>query len=278
MKWWSWALVGLACAGTVGELDAGRGSEDAGVRDAGGADSGSSDAGALDAGALVDAGAFDASGAFVVADFESGAAMLSQPNCAGTGTAAFEAGVAHSGARALHVVGAAGYCNHVFARWSLAGVSSTFWLRVWVRAASALGAEHVTILAMQDTNDGAKDLRLGGQAGIVMFNRESDDATLPALSPTGIAATRALVPNTWTCLEVGIDQAAGTITTRLDGAPISGLMVDAVSTPDLDEQWKRKVWLPRLADLRLGYESYGNGSNELWFDDLVVGPDSPGCR
>jgi hypothetical protein len=55
---------------------------------------------------------------------------------------------------------------------------------------------------MPDSAQGAKKhLRIGGQSKILMYNRETDDATLPDLSPQGIAASKPLPTNAWTCFE-----------------------------------------------------------------------------
>lgn len=55
-----------------------------------------------------------------------------------------------------------------------------------------------------------------------MYNRESDDATLPDLSPQGIAASTALPTGSWNCFEyhLGTD---GTIETWLNNNTIAGL-------------------------------------------------------
>ncbi|WP_320064184.1 hypothetical protein [Micromonospora sp. RTGN7] len=50
-----------------------------------------------------------------------------------------------------------------------------------------------------------------------------------------------------------------------------------VPTHDVDGQWLNRTWRPQLTDLRLGWESYGEGSDTLWFDDVAVGPGRIGC-
>ena len=102
--------------------------------------------------------------------------------------------------------------------------------------------------AARDAADGGKHLRMGGQAKILMWNRESDDATLPALSPTGIAASLPLPTDRWLCVEFQIDArgpASASMQTWVDGAEGTGLHLDATPTPDIDEQWLRKAgWRP----------------------------------
>lgn len=107
---------------------------------------------------------------------------------------------------------------------------------------------------MRDSVEG-RDLRMGGQKKILMWNRESDDATLPELSPAGVALSVAPRPNTWLCVEFEIDGKGGTIATWVDGASVLGLVEDGVPTPDVDTAWLRKVWHPTLVDARFGWES-----------------------
>src|SRR5262249_14543206 len=137
---------------------------------------------------------------------------------------------------------------------------------------------HVTFLAMKDANDGGKYLRMGGQAKILMWNRESDDATAPALSPTGIAMSRVLPTGQWLCIELMVDGAQGRMQTWVDGAEVAGVHVDQTSTPDVDEQWLRKTnWRPQLTDFGLGWESYAGQSLTLWFDDVALDAMRIGC-
>jgi len=188
---------------------------------------------------------------------------------------------AHTGSHSLKVTGKGGYCNHVFAASSgpVAAAGPVLNVRFWLKLASALGPEHVTLLAMKDPNDGGKDLRMGGQAEILMFNRESDDATLPALSPAGIALSVRPAPSSWHCVEIQVDGAAGLLRTWVDEVEVTALQIDGTSTPDVDEQWLRRgTWRPSPSDLRLGWESYGSASMTLWFDDVAVGPTRIGCR
>ncbi len=212
----------------------------------------------------------------------TGAWTVTSPDCSGTGTAAIDRTVAHSGTTSLRINGAAGYCNHVFARNTalLGGVSSTWYVRYWVRHTTALPAAHVTAVAMADANDGGKDLRFGGQNGALQFNRASDDATLPEQSPAGVALSRPLPVDTWNCVEFKVDGTNGTIETWLNGTSVPGLLEDGVATHDIDSQWLNRTWRPALTDLRLGWESYGDGADTLWYDDVAVmcirDHDSPG--
>ena len=202
------------------------------------------------------------------------------PNCMGTGKLAVAGDQAHSGARSLRVDGGGGYCDHIFIANTAAitGLGDQVHGRFYLRLTDPLGQGHVTFLTMKDNNDGGKDLRMGGQSQILMYNRESDDATLPTLSPTGIAASLAPTPGQWTCIEFLVDQTQGQITTWVDGALVPGLRADAEPTPDLDQQWYNKPdWKPTLADIKFGWESYAGQTMVLHFDDLALAAAPIGC-
>ncbi|WP_372665464.1 cellulose-binding domain-containing protein [Amycolatopsis kentuckyensis] len=197
-------------------------------------------------------------------------------NCQGTGTVAVDTAVAHSGTRSVKVAGGGGYCNHAFFGTNVSG-SGVLYGRFWVRHTTALPAGHVTFMALRDTADGGRDLRAGGQNQALQWNRESDDATLPAQSPAGVAQSVPLPTGTWSCFEFAIDGAAGQLRTWLGSAAVPGLVVDGVPTPDVDQQWLARAWHPAVTDLRLGWESYGGDADTLWFDDVAVGASRIGC-
>jgi Cellulose binding domain len=209
----------------------------------------------------------------------SGNWSISTPDCSGTGTATIDRTTAHSGTTALKINGAEGYCNHVFARnTAILGTTSNVWyVRYWVRHTTALPTSHVTAVALSDANDGNKDLRFGGQNGAMQFNRASDDATLPEQSPAGVSLSAPLPVNIWNCVEFKVDGRDGTIATWLNGSSVPGLLEDGVPTHDIDSQWLNKTWRPALTDLKLGWESYGQGTDTLWYDDVVVSAMRNGC-
>ncbi len=200
-------------------------------------------------------------------------------NCTGTGQAAIDGTVAHTGTQSLKVTGSGGYCNHVFAAATMPPeLGQKIFGRFFVRFADALGDGHVTFMAMKDSHDGPRDLRMGGQSRILMWNRESDDATVPVLSPAGIALSVAPAAGAWHCVEFMVNGHAGTMRTWFDGRQVAGLHVDATPTPDVDAQWlARGPWHPAPVDFRIGWESYAGQSMTLWFDDVVLGARRIGC-
>ena len=181
----------------------------------------------------------------------------------------------------MKVTGKGGYCNHVFFANTTAptAVGKDVYGRFFVRLSTPLGSAHSTLMTMKDTADGGKDLRLGGQNGVMIWNRESDDATLPELSPTGTALSVSPAAQAWHCVEFLVKGSDGQMQTWVDSAEVAGLHEDGVPTPDIDGQWLNKAgWKPSLADLKLGWESYGGDDMTLWFDDVALGPARIGCN
>ncbi len=207
---------------------------------------------------------------------------VTTPNCSGTGTAAVDQTVAHTGTKSVRINGTDGFCNHVFVgdTTDMAAASPTWFVRFWIRHTTALPTGHVTFLAMNDSANGNTDLRLGGQNGALVWNRQSDDATLPAQSPAGVAQSVPLPVDTWTCVEFSVDGTGGQIHTWVDGSAVPGLTDDGVPTQDVDSQWisSKPDWRPHLTDLKLGWESYGGGGPDtLWLDDVALGTSRIGC-
>jgi hypothetical protein len=224
--------------------------------------------------------------AAICADFEdqsgpapSGDWRFTAPDCQGTGTVAVDTAVAHSGTKSLRVDGRAGYCNHAFVANTsdLSSVGPVLYVRLWVRHTTALPASHVAFVSMPDASQGGRALRIGGQNGALQWNRESDDATLPAQSPAGVALSRPLPTGGWQCLRFAIDTSAPRLDTWLGDEQVPGLHADGVPTQDVDQQWLSRTTAPRPTALRLGWESYATGDDTLWFDDVAVGSSPIGC-
>ena len=200
------------------------------------------------------------------------------PDCQGTGTAVVDTSVVHSGTGSLRVNGAAGYCNHVFVQAEhRLDTGGPIYVRAWIRHSTPQPTSHTTMIAMTDLNDSSKDLRIGGQNGALQWNRSSDDATLPEQSPVGVAASTPLPTTGWQCLEYKIDGTAGTAQTWLNGVAVAGLTADGTATADIDRQWYAKSWHPLVSTLKLGWESYGEGSDSIWYDDIAAGSTRIGC-
>lgn len=145
------------------------------------------------------------------------------------------------------------------------------------KASKALTDSHVSFITMTDAAQAAgKHLRIGGQSKIIMYNRESDDATLPDLSPQGIAASTALPTGQWKCFEyhIGTD---GTVETWLDGTAIAGLTVKPGTTNANAGQWTRSSYKPKITAIYFGWESYGGDTNTFWYDNISISSTRVGC-
>ena len=81
-------------------------------------------------------------------------------------------------------------------------------------------------------------------------------------SPASVALSVPLPTNQWECIEFEVNEARKTMSTWLNGREVQGLHLDNVPTQDVDSQWlNRSNWRPDLQDLRLGWESYGDGDD-----------------
>jgi Cellulose binding domain len=208
----------------------------------------------------------------------SGPWAVSNASCSGTGAVAVDSAVAHSGSRSFRVDGKAGFCNHAFVgRTDIASIGSVLFGRFYVRHSTLLPDGHVTMMAMRDSNDGNRDLRMGGQNRAMQWNRESDDATLPVQSPAGVAQSIPLPTGSWVCIEFTVDGPGGQLRTWVNGTDVPGLRDDGQPTQDVDAQWLGRPWHPSLIDFRLGWESYSTGDDTLWFDDIALGRTRIGC-
>jgi hypothetical protein len=204
---------------------------------------------------------------------------VASQDCSGSGTLAVDDSQAHTGRHSVRVDGGGGYCDHVFFAntAAIAAVTPQVYARFFVMLGAPLGAGHTTFLAMKDQADDGKDVRMGGQDMILMYNRQSDDATLPVLSPTGVADSVAPPASAWTCIELHVDETAGTIDTWVNGAEVPGLVENGASVADVSTQWLSRAWKPSLVDFRLGWESYAGQAMTLWFDDVAVSGRRIGC-
>jgi len=180
----------------------------------------------------------------------------------------------------LRVNGKGGYCDHVFVvnTAAVATLGNAFYGRFYIRPESAQGDGHTTFMTLHDSVEN-KDLRMGGQSKILMWNRESDDATLPSLSPTGISMSVALPPNDWRCVEFQVDGSAGLIRTWVNGTEVSGLVADGKPTADVEQGLSNQKpgWKPMFTDFKLGWESYSGQTMTLWIDDVALASARIGC-
>lgn len=207
------------------------------------------------------------------------------PNCfSGAGQAVVDASQAHSGSHSVRITPGSDYCGHAFIQnTTISQLGNVRYGRFYIRLQNPLTDAHVTFASMREANDSSdshsEELRIGGQSGVLDWNRSKDDATLPTLSPQGIAMSRTLPAQTWTCIEFRIDQSSGSIQTWVDGEAPAGLQADGVATADVDQAWINQypAWRPALSDLKLGWEAYGGATNTVWIDDVALDDQRIGC-
>ncbi|KAH6676782.1 hypothetical protein B0J14DRAFT_698787 [Halenospora varia] len=212
--------------------------------------------------------------------FESGWDQTAWPtyaaDCNQGGKVSLDTTTAHTGKNSIKVEGAGGYCGHIFVGTTKVP-SGDVYVRTWLKASKALTDSHVSFITMPDSAQGAKKhLRIGGQSKILMYNRESDDATLPDLSPKGIAASTALPTGAWQCFEyhLGTD---GTVETWLNNKTIDGLTAKAGVANANAAQWQKSTIKPKITAVYFGWESYGGDTNTFNYDDIVVSSSRIGC-
>ncbi|KAH6652296.1 hypothetical protein BKA67DRAFT_680828 [Truncatella angustata] len=212
--------------------------------------------------------------------FENGWDQTTWPiyaaDCNQGGKVTLDSSTAHGGKNSIRVDGAGGYCGHIFFGTTKVP-SGDVYVRTWLKASKALTDSHVSFITMPDSAQGTnKHLRIGGQSKILMYNRETDDATLPDLSPQGIATSAALPTGTWQCFEyhLGTD---GSVETWLNGNAVAGLTVKPGVTNNNAAQWQRSTIKPKVTGVYFGWESYGGDTNTFWYDDVAIGSARVGC-
>ncbi|OBT74164.1 hypothetical protein VF21_06237 [Pseudogymnoascus sp. 05NY08] len=226
--------------------------------------------------ALVAAAILPLSFAQVSNDFESGwdqtAWPIYAPDCNQGGTVALDSTTAHSGKNSMKVTSPGGYCGHIFFGTTKVPTGDLY-VKVWLKATTALTASHVSFITMSDSSQAAgKHLRIGGQNSILMYNRETDDATLPDLSPQGTATSKPLTAGIWECFEyhIGTD---GSIETWLNSQAIAGLTT--ANNPNA-RGWGTSS-KPKITAVYFGWESYGGDTNTFWYDDISISSTRVGC-
>ncbi|KAH9210297.1 hypothetical protein DL95DRAFT_308264 [Leptodontidium sp. 2 PMI_412] len=212
--------------------------------------------------------------------FESGWDQTAWPtyaaDCNQGGKVTLDTSTAHTGKNSMRVDGAGGYCGHIFFGTTKVPSGDVF-VRTWLKASKALTDSHVSFITMPDSAQGSKKhLRIGGQSKIMMYNHESDDATLPDLSPQGIATSAALPTGSWQCFEyhLGPD---GTVETWLNDKAIAGLTSKTGVANANAAQWQRSSIKPKVTAIYFGWESYGGDTNTFWYDDIAVSSTRVGC-
>jgi hypothetical protein len=211
--------------------------------------------------------------------------LLTNPGCSGRGTVTVDSTHAHSGSHAVKVVndfmtgGPPAYCDHVFFTATSPFTSNSpqeVYARFFVYLDRAEGMGHVTFASMTDHNNGNNQLRVGFNSGVFIWDRQPPDAYLPELD-TGNGAintpvSQAPTSQTWMCVELHLDEAAGTVDTWIDDTEVPGLAETGMPVPNISTVWlaaPNAMWKPQITDFSLGWETYVNNASDamtVWFD------------
>lgn len=169
---------------------------------------------------------------------------------------------AHSGARALRVVGASAR-NGIVA--SLP--AQTYFMRAWIQA-DAVPLGPVFIGLGSDQNSETR-LRISANSYAAINTVGPGDAIHPGAATSGNCADcLTLAPNRWFCAEMFIDNAARNATLWIDG-------VEAASIINGDGGWPAQPASPQVF---LGSMGLQGGQTAVWIDDVAAGPQRIGCN
>ncbi|KAK5168848.1 uncharacterized protein LTR77_006157 [Saxophila tyrrhenica] len=199
------------------------------------------------------------------------------PQCNQGGSVTLDSTTAHSGKNSMKVVGGSnGFCGHIFFGTTEVPSGGDVYVRTWLKHEKALGDPHVTFIVMPDSGLGAdKHLRLSGQMDIIEYNREDDDATMPDLSPDGIAASAGIPTDTWECLEYHLSS-DGTIETWIDSKAVPGLTFTPGGSNANANGWGTS-YKPDIQGVYFGWESYSGTTDTFWYDDVAIDSKRIGC-
>ncbi len=189
------------------------------------------------------------------------------------------------GTHALKAVGGPGFTDAVWlTNTSLFPITpNQLYVRFYVKLMTALVDSHTTFAVVDGTGGGASgstltEVRMGGQFSYLVANLELNDAQRRSGGNAGDPERAPGVPltaNTWYCMEILYDGITPSMRTWLNGNEIVNLAVlqasDWSSTPSTAQ------WMPTMAHLKLGWQSYGNSADTVFLDDVAVSHNRIGC-
>lgn len=183
---------------------------------------------------------------------------------------------AHGGSKALHVVGGS---NPAMITRPLPEGTERLYVRAYVWLTNKLGQSpghnHETLIGVRGTPGAAtNEVRFGEIKGVVGANEVPSDDISPTMDQWGAGP---LIPSgAWNCIEVAF---LGDTDTDQLTAWNDGIQVFDVNAPS---QWQNKglgtdFLTGKFKEVILGWQSFSNYNNEIWFDDLIVATERIGC-
>ncbi|WP_157596046.1 hypothetical protein [Plesiocystis pacifica] len=182
----------------------------------------------------------------------------------------------HGGSQSLHVK--AGSNPGMLTR-PLPPGTTTIYVRAHVWLTGKLGQNpgnnHETLIGIRGTPGQASDeVRFGEIKGVIGTNEVPSDDISPTQEQWGMGPE--ITAGEWHCIEVAFvaDEGPHRVEAWSDGEPIH--LVDDPS------QWNNGVlgtdFLDgKFTEFMLGWHSFSNFANEVWFDDVVVALERVGC-
>ncbi|NVB39652.1 hypothetical protein G6O69_17550 [Pseudenhygromyxa sp. WMMC2535] len=182
----------------------------------------------------------------------------------------------HAGAQSLHVVGGA---NPAMLTRPLPDGTTRIYVRAYVWLTGKLGQNpgnnHETLLGIRGTPGQASDeVRFGEIKGVIGTNEVPSDDISPTQEQWGLGPE--ISAGEWHCIEVAFvaDDGPHRVEAWRDG--------ESVHVVDDPSQWNNKVLGTDFLDGKftefiLGWHSFSNYANEVWFDDVVVALERVGC-
>lgn len=183
---------------------------------------------------------------------------------------------ARGGQRSLHVQGGS---NPAQITHALPSGTDRVYVRAWIWSSVQLGASpgrnHETLIGLRTGSGTASDeVRFGEIKGVIGTNEVPSDDISPTYDAWGTGPV--IAPDGWRCIEVAFlaDAVPHVVRAWRDGEQIH-----EITDPS---QWNNRVLGDTFLDGKfgevvIGWHSFSNLDNELWFDDVVVATERIGC-
>lgn len=183
---------------------------------------------------------------------------------------------AHGGSMALHV--SATSAPAMLTR-PLPNGTNKIYVRAFVWLTNRLGQNpannHETLIGVRGTPGGANDeVRFGEIKGVIGTNEVPSDDISPTQDQWGMGPI--IAAGEWNCIEVAFRADLENHEVR---AWNNGTEVHAVGSP---EQWNNgglgsDFLTGKFSEFIIGWHSFSNYANEIWFDDIIVATEPIGC-
>jgi hypothetical protein len=190
---------------------------------------------------------------------------------------------AHSGERAIKVMGGSGYNeralvsapslfpapnNHFFARFSV----------YFDLDFPDNGHMSYALAADSDSPDG-NEVRAGVHTKVLSWNFKGPqlgDPSLFSIDADGQWQT-GVIPTTraWHCIELELDGASHTVRYFLDGQEIEKLHLTEEDRVKLGSL--QPMWSPQYKDFRFGWQAYGTIPATIFYDDVIISTERIPC-